>query len=148
VAHQHEVAAMDNAFVFHGICSIFMDDAAHRSGLLAKSNFIRPEDICWYEDLCDGIKLATRTNFKPFAVAKAYFDGSWNGNLLDLTEPAHAEKFLPAIIANKKFPADYAQKRFQCSKICENCSYCRDILAGATVTLNENNTIFHKQVQE
>ena len=148
VAHQHEIAAMDNGFKFHGICSTYMDDPVKRTALLAKSNFIRPEDTVLYEDLCDGMKLATRTNFKPFAVAKAYFDGSWNGNLLELTEPAHAEKFLPAVVANKKFPADYAEHRFQCGKICEKCDYCAGVLAAATVTLNENNTIFYKQIQE
>ncbi len=142
VAHQHEVAGMDNAFVFHGACSSYLDAEKNRLTLLAKSNFIRPEDVVLYEELCDGMKLATRTNFKPLAVAKAYFDGSWNGNPAELTEPAHAEKFLPQIIANKKFPADYAMRRMQCSKICENCCYCRDVLAGALVSLDEKTTAF------
>lgn len=142
VAHQHEVAGMDNAFIFHGMCSTYLDDADKKLALLAKSNFIRPEDVALYDELCDGMKLATRTNFKPLAVAKAYFDGSWNGNAAELTEPAHAEKFLPQIIANKKFPPDYASFRMQCGKDCTRCSYCRDVLAGALVSLDEKKTIF------
>ena len=107
--------------------------------LLAKSNFIRPEDVHYYEDLCDGMKLATRTNFNPLAVVSAYFSGKWCGNLLDLTEPAHSEVFLPQIIDNRKIPADHIQKRFACDKVCEKCSYCRSVLENALVSLEDQN---------
>jgi len=138
VAHQHEISEMDNAFVFQGICSTFLENPENREGILSKSNFIRPEDIPLYEELCDGIKLATRTNHNPAAVTMAYFTGAWHGNLLDLTEPAHSEWFLPKIIANRLIPEEYAHKRFRCSGICEKCGYCKEIQKNATIQLSDN----------
>ena len=134
VAHQHETAEMDNAFEFHGICTEFLRAADHRKDLLFHSNFIRPEDTAEYASLCDGMKLATRTNFNPPAVATAYFTGQWRGNLLDLTEPAHSGILLPRIVSGRLFPEDYAEKRFACGKECEKCAYCRGVQEKATVT--------------
>ncbi|MBP5640827.1 MAG: hypothetical protein J6X55_15200 [Victivallales bacterium] len=140
VAHQHEVAEMDNAFDFHGECTSYLKKDNHMEELLSKSNFIRPEDIHLYEDLCDGMKLATRTNFNPLAVVTAYFSAMWHGNLLDLTEPAHSELLHPAIIDNKKIADDFAEHRMTCNHDCNACGYCRNVQAKATVTLNENQT--------
>ena len=135
VAHQHEVAGMDNAFVFHGACSTYLDGEKNRLTLLAKSNFIRPEDVKLYETLCDGMKLATRTNFNPMAIAYAYFNGKFTGNLLDLTEPAHSALFPGQIIANNRIPDEYLQYRLKCDKICEKCDFCRKIQENATILL-------------
>ena len=134
VAHQHESAEMDNAFVFKGECSVFLANEENRANFLSRTNFIRPEDVSLYEELCDGMKLATRTNFNPLAVASAYLDGRWQGSLPDLTEPAHSELFRPQIISGAKFPADYGKVRFDCDKRCESCSYCREVQKNATVT--------------
>ena len=138
VAHQHEAAEMDNAFEFHGECTAFLRKGDHRRDLLAKTNFIRPEDVPLYEEWCDGMKLATRTNFNPLAVVTAYFSGRWHGNLLDLTEPAHSELLLPGIIDGSRFPKDYAEKRLTCSRDCPNCGYCRKVQEQATVLLDKN----------
>lgn len=135
VAHQHEIAQMDNAVTFHGVCTKFLSAGKNKENILAKSNFIRPEDIHYYEELCDGMKLATRTNFNPMAIAYAYFNGRFSGNLLDLTEPAHSALFPGQIIANRKIAADYAAYRFSCDKICEKCDYCKNIQKNATVKL-------------
>ena len=136
VAHQHETAEMDNAFVFHGICTEFLKSGNHRDDLLFHSNFIRPEDVPLYADRCDGMKLATRTNFNPLAVATAYFTGKWSGNLLDLTEPAHSELFHPQILANGKIPADYAATRLRLADREAARRYCAEIQREAMVTLD------------
>ena len=135
VAHQHEIAQMDNAVTFHGVCTKFLSAGKNKENLLAKTNFIRPEDVHLYEDLCDGMKLATRTNFNPLAIVHAYFNGRFHGNLLDLTEPAHSAVLPGKIIANRKIPADYALHRFSCNKICEKCDFCKNIQSNATVLL-------------
>ncbi|MBO5991310.1 MAG: U32 family peptidase [Lentisphaeria bacterium] len=140
VAHQHEISEMDNAFEFHGECTTFLKKGDNRLNLLSKTNFIRPEDVSKYEDLCDGMKLATRTNFNPLAVVSAYFSGKWNGNLLDLTEPAHSEILLPEILSNRSIPSDYAEKRLHCKRNCNNCGYCRKVQENATVVLDKNFT--------
>jgi hypothetical protein len=133
VAHQHEIDA--NSMAFHGLCTQFMQKNDHAENILAKSNFIRPEDVAAYEDLCDGMKLATRTNFNPMAIVHAYFNGRFHGNLLDLTEPAHSALFPGQIIASKLIPDDYTEFRLNCNKICENCNYCKDVQKKATITL-------------
>ena len=138
VAHQHEVSEMDNAFEFHGECTVFLKKGENRRDLLSKMNFIRPEDVVLYEDWCDGMKLATRTNFNPLAVVTAYFTGKWHGNLLDLTEPAHSGVLLPEILDSRRFPSDYAEKRLNCSRDCRNCGYCRKVQEQATVLLDKN----------
>ena len=135
VAHQHEIAEMDNAFDFHGECTIFLKKGENRRDLLSKTNFIRPEDVPLYEGLCDGMKLATRTNFNPLAVVSAYFSGQWKGNLLDLTEPAHSELLLPEILDSGRFPPDYAEKRLNCDRNCGECRFCRTVQEKASVTL-------------
>ena len=136
VAHQHETAEMDNAFVFHGVCTEFLNSGNHRDDLLFHSNFIRPEDVPLYADRCDGMKLATRTNFNPLAVVTAYFTGVWHGNLLDLTEPAHSELFHPRILANGKIPADYAATRLRLADQEAARRYCAEVQRGAMVTLD------------
>ena len=136
VAHQHETAEMDNAFEFHGECTVYLKKGDHRKELLSKTNFIRPEDVRFYDEWCDGMKLATRTNFNPLAVVSAYFSGEWRGNLLDLTEPAHSDVLLPGILSNRKIPSGYAGKRLNCIRDCQKCGYCREVQKKATVVLD------------
>ena len=131
VAHQHEIG--DGAISFHGMCTQFLQKADNVKNILGKSNFIRPEDIHYYEDLCDGMKLATRTNFNPLQIVHAYFNGKFNGNLLDLTEPAHSALLSGAIVANNRIPAEYAEHRFRCGNRCEACDFCREIQEKATI---------------
>ena len=136
VAHQHETAEMDNAFEFHGICTEFLSSGDRRRDLLFHSNFIRPEDAADFASDCDGMKLATRTNFNPLAVATAYFTGHWHGNLLDLTEPAHSELFRPEILANSRIPADYARTRRRLTDPEKLRDYCAAVQRAATVRLD------------
>ena len=135
VAHQHEIEPEELKIPFHGVCTAYLKRSKNSQNLLAKSNFIRPEDVAIYEELCDGMKLATRTNFNPLQIVHAYFNGKFNGNLLDLTEPAHSALFPGQIIANRKIPANYATYRFLCDKICEKCDFCKNIQGNATVLL-------------
>ena len=135
VAHQHEINPEELKIPFHGVCTRYLQSGCRREKLLAKSNFIRPEDVCCYEELCDGMKLATRTNFNPLQIVHAYFNGKFSGNLLDLTEPAHSALFPGQIIANRKIPEDYAAHRFSCDKICEKCDFCKNVQSNATVLL-------------
>jgi len=137
VAHQHEIAEMDNAFEFKGVCHIFLGDEKAKAGLLRHSNFIRPEDVAIYEDLCDGMKLATRTNRNPSAVVRAFCNGKFGGNLLELTEPSHAEHLYPSIISNGSIPVDFAVRKLNCDKKCEVCGYCDKVQKAATVNLDD-----------
>ena len=135
VAHQHETDHTGEVIAYQGQCTRYLSSGNNRDNLLAKTNFIRPEDVHLYEDLCDGMKLATRTNFNPMAIVHGYFNGKFRGNLLDLTEPAHSALFPGQIIASKLIPDDYTEFRLKCGKICEKCDYCKNVQKNATVKL-------------
>ena len=60
VAHEAEIAKMDNAYAFEGICHSFLKDPEHLADYLRVSNFIRPEDIGLYAPYFQTVKLATR----------------------------------------------------------------------------------------
>ncbi len=125
VAHQDEIAMMDNAYDFPGLCHKYLADSSKRATFLCHCNFIRPEDIVHYDDLCDGIKLATRiSRFAPMIV-EAYLERKFSGNLLELTEPCYSEHFAPCILANDKLPEDYWNIRTCCKNDCLYCGKCQ-----------------------
>ena len=141
VAHQHEIAEMDNAFEFHGMCHNYLKDKNAHATLLRRLNFIRPEDTYLYENLCDAIKLATRTSRNPSAIVEAYCTRKFGGNALDLTEPSHSGHLYPAIIDNSKIPQEYATNRLHCAKNCQACGYCNLTQKNATITLDKTEGI-------
>jgi len=137
VAHQHEAAEMDNAYDFKGVCQDYLSQESAKASILCRSNFIRPEDVCLYEDLCDGMKLATRVNPNPSAIAEAYCAGNFSGNLLDITEPSHSGIFYPTVIANNLIPADFGERRLRCDMRCKDCGYCGAVLKTASINLEK-----------
>lgn len=137
VAHESEIAGMDNAYVFEGQCHLYLKNKEKCDNWLRISNFIRPEDIYLYESFFDGVKLATRTNSNPAKVISAYCKGSFSGAVTDLLEPNHSGSFYPQIIENKKIPDNFTNTVLHCTKDCENCVYCRGVQQRATVTLEE-----------
>ncbi len=135
VAHEEEIAEMDNAYQFEGQCRTYLKDSVKREKWLAVSNFIRPEDIGLYEDIFDGLKLATRVNKNPAIVLRAYVKESYNGNLPEIMEPDHSAVFFPNVIENKKIPTDFTLKTSTCDKNCNSCNYCKNILTNALICL-------------
>lgn len=98
VAHESEIAKMDNAYQFGGICHEYLRDPAHHKSLLEDTNFIRPEDIHKYEPYFEAVKLATRVHRSPESVLKSYIRGSYSGDVLRLLEPAHS--IYPYVVEN------------------------------------------------
>lgn len=135
VAHQHEIAGRDNAFEFSGICHDFLRKPENRAKILGLTNFVRPEDLERYEPYFDGVKLATRTSRNPSGILIAYLNGRYSGNILDLTEPSHSGHFYPEILANSRFPEDFAERVLHCNKKCDGCGYCADTVRQITVDL-------------
>lgn len=136
VAHQHEIAEMDNAFNFKGLCHDFLSKEDAKQNLLSRLNFIRPEDVHLFENFCDSMKLATRVHHNPSAIVQAYCSAHYSGNLLELTEPSHASNFYPQIIANDKIPSDYATRRLRCSHECSECGLCKEAQKLSTITIS------------
>jgi len=98
VAHEQEIAKMDNAYNFMGICKEYLKDEAHHISLIRDTNFIRPEDLGKYEEFFDAVKLATRIHKNPSMVLNSYIRGSYSGNILEILEPAH--NIYPYVVEN------------------------------------------------
>ncbi len=127
VAHEQEIALMDNAFAFHGLCRDFMANPENRARILQYSNWIRPEDLHLYEELIDGVKLATRVSPHPTEILLAYLNGRYSGNILDLTEPSFSSLFYPEVLNAHTFGEEFPQVRYNCSGNCAKCGYCREL---------------------
>lgn len=137
VAHEREIAEMDNAVTFTGLCAEYFTAETDKSAYLRRLNFIRPEDMHLYEGLAVAAKLATRVSRNPAKILRAYAEGHYVGNVLDLLEPDHARHFYPNVIENSRLPADFGQQTAHCGHICEQqgCDYCAKAMEAATVQL-------------
>lgn len=135
VAHEQEIARMDNGAAFQSACHHFLEEETHRQKLLSHMNCVRPEDMHLFSSLVSGAKLATRVSPRPEQIVRAYMTGSFSGNFLDLTEPSHAAAFLPAILDNTKFPDDFQSRVSSCGQTCSDCGYCQQVLEQIRVTL-------------
>lgn len=102
VAHEDEIAKMDNAYSFTGICQEYLKNPDNYKTLYENMNFIRPEEICRYEEFFDVVKLATRAHNNPTTVLESYIRGKYSGDILRLLEPAHS--IYPYVLENGEPP--------------------------------------------
>lgn len=98
VAHEAEIAQMDNAYEFRGICKEYLKDESRYASLIDNTNFVRPEDMHRYEPYFQAAKLATRVHKHPGMVLDSYIRGTYRGNILELLEPAHS--IYPYVLEN------------------------------------------------
>lgn len=98
VAHESEIAKIDNAYNFQGICREYLEKEENYEALILNTNFVRPEDVYRYEPYFKVSKLATRVNPNPIRILESYIRGTYSGNILELLEPAH--NIYPYIIEN------------------------------------------------
>lgn len=98
VAHEQGISQMDNAYQFTGICREYLNDPCHYRSLIEDTSFIRPEDVCKYEQYFDAMKLATRVHRCPEMVLQSYINRKYSGNILEILEPAH--NIYPYVIEN------------------------------------------------
>ena len=124
VAHEREVAAMDNAFDFHGVCRDFLGRGENRFRRLQVSNWVRPEDIFRFEHIADAAKLATRVSRNPELIVLAYTSGRYSGNLLQLTEPDFSALYQPQALDNHSLPENFFEQTNRCTHDCAACGYC------------------------
>ena len=135
VAHEREVAVADNIDGFMPYtCWRLLADRANWP-LILRGTWVRPEDLHHYEGLFETVKLATRMHDRPWVVLRAYAEGRWAGNLLDLLEPGYARALAPFVIDNTRFPPDWFERTISCGRRCESCDYCREVLDRVLVSL-------------
>ena len=99
VAHEEEIAVMDNGYVFEGVCRKFIKRTG-AEGFLSHTSFIRPEDVHYYEEIFPFLKLATRVSAHPLRTLRAYIKESFSGNAACLLEPDHSGMMYPRIVEN------------------------------------------------
>ncbi len=138
VAHEADIAKMDNAYDFKGICWDFLGKKENRVSVIRDTNFIRPEDIHLYEEYFVAAKLATRVSKNPIKTLRAYINGKYSGSINDILEPNHSGAIYPDLIENSKIPEDFAKQVMNCSKNCNTCGYCQKVLENATITLDSD----------
>ena len=98
VAHEAEIAQMDNVYEFHGVCREYLKEEKHYQTLIDDTNFVRPEDMYLYEPYFEAAKLATRIHKNPSMVVNSYMREKYSGNILELLEPAH--NIYPYVVEN------------------------------------------------
>ncbi|NLE12776.1 MAG: hypothetical protein GX628_03750 [Clostridiales bacterium] len=136
VAHEAEIAAMDNAYDFRSVCGDYF--SASPSRILCDLSFIRPEDTGLYEGVYPMLKLATRVSPRPAAIISAYLRRSFNGNLPELLEPDHSARLLPYVVDNRSLPADFGEHVSSCGRVCRYgapCPYGEAAYASAALRL-------------
>jgi collagenase-like PrtC family protease len=128
VAHEAEIARTVNTTGWNpSQCWNYLADRSHWVALL-QNTWIRPEDIPLHDGLFSVAKLATRMHANPRRVIRAYCEGRYRGNLLDLLEPSRSPLIAPHIIDNERFPADWFERTTACDKRCHACGYCEGVL--------------------
>ncbi len=138
VAHEAEIAALDNGYDFKGVCWNYLSKEKNLETWLQRTNFIRPEDVPLYGEFTPAMKLATRVNADPTRVLNAYLAGAYPGGIMELLEPNHSGAVYPRYIDNEKIGRDFAGRVLQCDKNCETCGFCTETIRKACVTLPED----------
>ena len=111
------------------VCNRIFSKKINRAEFL-RCTWIRPEDVHVFEPYLETIKLSTREAKFPLEITEAYVNGSYDGNLLRLTDPIHSFGFRPFRIDNKSFPADWVTSGIagKCAENCVHCGKCDKIL--------------------
>ena len=135
VAHENEISKMDNAYLFEGICHSFLQNDDNKYSIIARTSFVRPEDLHLYENYFESFKIATRIHNNPVSVIKAYIEGSYRGAITDILEPNHSHHMYPYVAENKKIDPSFAKTVLNCSKDCEECGYCKKVYENSLVKL-------------
>jgi collagenase-like PrtC family protease len=94
---------------------------------IIKSPWIRPEDLSEYKHITDMFKIGGRTHFIEWILnnVNAYYNQSYDGNLLDLLDSIKDLKDT-FYIANKELEGAIEQWK-KCDKNCHKCGYCKHL---------------------
>jgi hypothetical protein len=128
MGHQTAIAAGGSAWNGRAMqCREVLTEAANRVQIL-QGCWIRPEDLGRMEGFFDTIALLSNDIEQALKVLKAYTEGRWDGDLLELLEPCHAGVAGLPPLRNDAFPSDWFDKTSTCGHMCDGCGYCAEIL--------------------
>lgn len=131
VAHEEEISKRKNCYTFEGICHEYLKKRENRISLLRDTNFIRPEELSYYEPYFNSVKLATRASDMALMILRSYLAGHHSGNILELLEPNHAGRIFPYVIDN----GSLTECRLFCDKKCSSCNKCEEEFNAAYIKL-------------
>lgn len=117
VAHEQEIARMDNGYAFEGICRKYLANPDNHKALFTQTGFIRPEDVHYYEGLFPAMKLATRVSKNPIQTLRAYVNEKYIGSTLDLLEPNHTGVLYPYLLENSSIESTVQDGRLKYSNL-------------------------------
>lgn len=137
VSHENEIAYIDNAYQFHGVCREFLKNEKNHMDLLRVSNWVRPEDLGKCANFVDGVKLATRVSNHPEMILRSYVAQSHSGNILQLMEPDFSDIYPNMVLDNHSLPEDFYEQVTNCSKNCKMCGKCKNYMVQALQKLPE-----------
>jgi collagenase-like PrtC family protease len=130
VAHEHELHLRENRWRgFNGVCWPYYSNPKNHYSFLRDSTWIRPEEICRYSGLVDGVKLATRSHRDPAMVIESYITGNFDGNTLALCEPDFSSL---CFLDNKRFPEEWPFVLENMNET-EQEEYCEELLNNVKV---------------
>ena len=138
VAHQDVNYENDTSWMgLPSPCHRFISSMKAADGLayFLSGNWIRPEDIRYFENRFEEIKLATRMHDSPRRIISAYVRGRYKGNLLDLTEPSFSRDFPYTVIDNTLIPDSFFDTVSTCDKKCTTCGYCKKCACNSTLKI-------------
>lgn len=125
VHRAHQSPAMAHCFgagIDLDACAVAADDVMD----LIRRPFIRPEDLAYYAKAggVDVFKLAFRNNDSDTlrTIFKAYFDGSYPGDLFDIVPLG--PQWPDLVCDNTAFPRGFVDRVTTCDKACSECDYC------------------------
>ena len=128
MGHQAAIIAGGSAWNGRAMqCREALTEAADRVQIL-QGGWIRPEDLGRMEGFFDTIALLSNDITQALKVLKAYTEGHWDGDLLELLEPCHAGVAGLPPLRNDAFPSDWFDKTSSCGHMCDGCGYCAEIL--------------------
>jgi collagenase-like PrtC family protease len=112
---------------------------AHRledPSLILKSPTIRPEDLAGYQRLSNYYCLAprsTRRSVTQSQILRAYAQGRYEGNFLDLLSNIGYPLIRNLSIPNRSLDGAWEAMWKNCmfAGNCDNCNYCCELVAGA-----------------
>ena len=109
--------------------------------LILKSGWIRPEDLGAYAGVAGFFKISGRTcpTHVVLRMVKAYMEGRWDGDLLDIMDSSLRTQSLRhgASLDNRALTeAHFIDHVLNCSRDCASCGFC-DRLAEQLVTFGE-----------
>lgn len=142
MAHEDEIARIDNAYTYKSLCREYLKNPEHYFSVIRDMNYIRPKELHLYKDDFSAAKLATRVSENPLRILDAYLDAHYTGAVTALLEPDNGVSLQPVLVDNSRFPKGFAEHVGNCDKNCENCNYCRSVYEKTKIELPEANFTF------